>query len=80
MKNSAGEECIIKFLRSKEGFHSVKIEDSPSEYTPLIGSHSLEFRFCPVIAEAYAKSWELIGQYDFILISLPIPFLYLISR
>ena len=50
MKNSAGEECVMKFLGSREGFHRVcSIDDSASEYAPLIGSYGLQFRFCPVI-------------------------------
>jgi len=50
MKNSAGEECVMKFLRGREEFHRVcSIDDSASEYAPLIGSHILQFRFCPVI-------------------------------
>ena len=39
-----------KFLGSMEGFHRVcSIDDSASEYAPLIGSYGLQFRFCPVI-------------------------------
>ena len=50
MKNSAGEECVMKFLGSREGFHRIcSIDDSVSEYSPLIGSYGLQFRFCPVI-------------------------------
>ena len=50
MKNSAGEECVIILMESREGFHRVcSIDDSASEYAPLIGSHGLEFRFCLVI-------------------------------
>ena len=50
MQNSAGEECVMKFLGSREGFHRVcTIHDSASEYAPLIGSDGLEFRFYPVI-------------------------------
>ena len=50
MKNSAGEECVMKFLGSREGFHRFcSIDDSASEYASLIGSYGLKFRFCPVI-------------------------------
>ena len=50
MKNSAGEECVMKFLGSREGFYRFcSIDDSVSEYAPLIGSYGLQFRFCPVI-------------------------------
>ena len=50
MKNSAGGECVKKFLGNKEGFHRVcSIDDSESEYVPLIGSHGFHFRFSPVI-------------------------------
>ena len=50
MKNSAGEECVMKFVGSREGFHRVcSIDDSASEYAPLIGSHGLKFRFSPLI-------------------------------
>ena len=50
MKNSAGEECVMKFLGIREGFHWVRSnDDSASEYAPLIGSHDLQFRLCPVI-------------------------------
>ena len=42
MKNSAGEECAMKFLGSREGFHRVRsIDDSASEYAPLIGSYRM---------------------------------------
>ena len=50
MKNSAGEECVMKFLVSRERFHRVRsIDDSASEYAPLIGSYGLRLRFCTVI-------------------------------
>ena len=50
MKNSVGEECVRKILEGREGFHRVcLIDDSASEYTPLIGSYGLQFSFCPVI-------------------------------
>ena len=50
MKNSAGEECVIKFLGRREGFHRVcPIDDSASEFAPLSGSDGLKFMFCPVI-------------------------------
>ena len=36
--NCAGEECVMKFLGTREGFHRVcSFDDSSSEYTPLIG-------------------------------------------
>ena len=45
-KNSVGEECALKFLGSRDGFHRVYwIDDSSSEYAPLIGSHGPFFRF-----------------------------------
>ena len=48
MKYRAGEECIMKFLGSREGFHRVGlIDDSASEYAPLIGLYVLQIRFCP---------------------------------
>ena len=38
MKISGGEECVLKFLGSKEGFHrECLFDDSSSEYAPLIG-------------------------------------------
>ena len=50
MKNSVGEECVMKFLGSREGFYRVcSIDDSASEYAPLIGSYGLQLRFCPAI-------------------------------
>ena len=50
LKNNAGEKCVMKFLGSREGFHGVRsIDDSVSEYAPLIGSYGLQFRFCSVI-------------------------------
>ena len=50
MKNSAGEDCVMKFLGSREGFHKVcTYDDSTSEYALMIGSQGLKFRFCPVI-------------------------------
>ena len=50
MKNSAGEECVIKFQGSRDGFHRICLIDvSAFEYAPLIGSYGLQFRFCPVI-------------------------------
>ena len=37
MKFSGGEECVIKFLGNREGFHRVCFfDDSSSEYAPLI--------------------------------------------
>ena len=51
LKNSVGEECVMKFLRSREGFYRVcSIDDLASEYAPLIGAQGLRFRFCPVIS------------------------------
>ena len=39
MKNSAGEECVRKFLGSREGFHRVcLIDDSASKYAVIGGS------------------------------------------
>ena len=50
IKNSAGEESFMKFLWSREAFHRIcSIDDSSSEYGPLIGSYGLQYRFCPVI-------------------------------
>ena len=50
MRNSAGEECVMKFVGSTEEFHRVSsIDDSAFEYAPLIGSSGLQFRFCPMI-------------------------------
>ena len=50
MKNSVGEECVTKFLGSREGFHKIcSIDDSVSEYSPLIGSYGLQLKLCPVI-------------------------------
>ena len=65
MKNSAGEECVMKFLGSREGFHRVsRINDSASEYAPLIGSNGLKFRFCSVIGCSVGKiqgaDWPLL--------------------
>ena len=53
MKNSAGEECVKKLLRSREGFHRVcSYNDSPSEYAPLIGWY---FRLIRVLASDWLK-------------------------
>ena len=50
MKNSAGEECVIKFLGSRERFHRFcSNDDSGSKNAPLIGSNGLQIMFCPVI-------------------------------
>ena len=50
MKNNAGEECVMEFLGSREGFHrTFSIDDSASEYAPLIRLYGLQFRFCAVI-------------------------------
>ena len=50
IENSAGEECVMKFLGSREGFHRVfLIDDSASEYAPLIDSQGLQFWFYIVI-------------------------------
>ena len=38
MKISGGEECVMKFLESRDGFPRVcSIDDSSFEYAPLIG-------------------------------------------
>ena len=50
LKNSAGEEAVMKFLGSRVEFHrGCSFDDSASEYAQMIGSHGLKFRFCPVI-------------------------------
>ena len=42
MKNSAGGDCVMKFLAGREGFHrACLIDDSESEYALLIGSYGL---------------------------------------
>ena len=58
MKNSVGEKCVMKFLGSREGFHRVcSIDESASEYAPLIGSYGRQLRFC------LAEAWVLIGRH-----------------
>ena len=48
MKNSAGEESVMKFLGCRKGFHRVfSIDDSASKYAPLIGYYSLMRRRNP---------------------------------
>ena len=50
MKNSAGEECVMKFQGSWEGFHRFCLfDDSSSKYAPLIGRNVLKLRFLSVI-------------------------------
>ena len=63
-KNSVGEECVMKFLGSGEGFHKCEIhtvcsiDDSASEYATLIGSLALQFRFSPMILLKHRRNLE----------------------
>ena len=52
MKKSAGEECVMKFLGSREGFHRVcSIYDSSCDYAPRIGSLGLHFSYHHIVEE-----------------------------